>query len=309
VDDDIDYSVFIPLLCRHLRENGVVKLLLNLVESENDHALALDGYNDCFWKLLVEEYEVDIICEIVHWACMASTRAQNDMIPRLPIFLSLLDKYRSSALRALIGIIFNNPVACKEVRKIGLPEWQPDVDTARVFELITVIDKGSRKEVRPLHPILWETVENVNDPDLLAAVLHILAAILIENSEQPRALSVDSWDEAPNITRDPEEEEKNNEYTNRLHPELHEVAIQEQWVAKCVSAVKKHPFIEAVQQFGIELITIISATDTTNSLISGAHVLARVASEEFPTNNSIRASRQILNEMVDPENLEAWKYL
>jgi len=274
------YAKLVPVLARHLRNPGVAKALVQLVTDNSANAAILKDHTEQLWQLLAEEFEVDHVCEIVHWCAMASSKAKQDFIPKLPIFHALIGKYRKAALRAILGIMFENEVACKQFRKIGLPQWEDDVETARVFELLTALDHDSRIEVRELASPLWDTVRTTTCPDILAAVLHVLAAILA--------------DEASDGTR--------------MLAEFHDISVKEEWSSVCVTAVKKHPFVEAVQQFGMELVSLLSTTDTKGTLTSGGYVLARVATLEFPTNDSIRGSREFMSELVDENDPDMWKY-
>lgn len=278
--DSSVYSIFIPVLARHMRSPGVTKTLVQLVTDNSANAAIMKDYSEQLGRLLAEEFEVQNVCEIVHWAAMASSKAKQDLMPRLPIFHALIGKYRVAALRAALGIMFENAEACQEFRKIGLPEWNPDVETARVFELLTALDPDSRSEIREYVDPLWDTARTTIDPDILAAVLHIITSILTDdNSEEIR-----------------------------MRAEFHEQSIREEWSPICVAAVKKHPFVESVQQFGMELVSLLSTLDTRGTLLSGGYILARVASVEFPTNDSIRASQRIMSDLVDDNDPDIWKY-
>eukprot|EP00397_Hematodinium_sp_SG-2012_P037897 GEMP01041154.1.p1 GENE.GEMP01041154.1~~GEMP01041154.1.p1 ORF type:complete len:474 (+),score=90.68 GEMP01041154.1:81-1502(+) len=267
-----DFVGFQGYLVQHLRSPGVAAALVVLVEDDSDKVKDIQEAAIFMTQLVAEGFEVDNMLELIHWAALSSPETQELLLPKLPIFTGMIDTHRRSAQRAIIGIIFGNPTACANLRTIGLPKFQEDLETARIYELVSVMDITSRADLRSHLDEFWKLVDSDKSPELLSAVLHILGVVMVDDDDELR-----------------------DEFRNR--------SISEGWTETTVRTVKQHPFAESVQQFGIELLTLLGTINPEGLLKSGAHVLARVASNEFPTNESIRTSKQWLTENASGSDL------
>lgn len=259
------FARFQGYLVQHLRSPGVAAALVALAERDSDNVKELQDAALFLAQLVAEGFEVDNMLELIHWAALSSPPTQELLRPKLPIFTSMIDTHRKASQRAILGVIFGNPVACANLRTIGLPAFQVDLETIRIYELVSVMDPASREEIRQHLPTVWGLVDSSTAPDILSAALHILGVIMVDDEDE-------------------------------LREDYRQQSITEGWTDRTVQTVKQHPFAESVQQFGIELLTLLGTINPEGLLKTGAHVLARVASKEYPDNESIQTSRKWLSE-------------
>jgi len=273
--EDGDVDEFLPYLVQNLHSPLVAQALCSSLNEKN--AGVLKGTVTLLCTLLEErDDDREAFLGLIYWAACASMENQNALVSHIPVFLAMVNTHPKEAFRAICAILYKNQDACAMLRVAGLPYIgeSGDADVIRLYEVLSISDQASHEEIRNTKlKTLMKMLES-SDAEILATTLHVLSVVL----EEDDTLSISVRD--------------------RSH--------DENWIANVTEAVKRHPFNEHIQQFGLELLTLLGTVDPECLIKSGGSLLAKVACGLYPNNTSLAASLRWLTEVAENDGLSRY---